>query len=81
VVVADGVTVVLPLGVTLPTFGVMVTVVALLVDQLNVLEAPGVMLIGLAAKRTICGMSTAAAPTVTVTVWLTVPLEPVAVRV
>ena len=76
---AAGETVVLPLAVTVPTLGLMVTVLALLVDQLKVTEPPAAIVLGSAAKRTICGEP--GAPTVTVTDWVRVPLAPVAVRV
>ena len=78
--VAAGVTVVLPFAVTVPTL-LMLTLVALLVVQLRVLEAPGAILSGLASKRTICGAPATAVPTVTVACCVTLPLAPVAVRV
>ena len=76
---ADGETVVLPFGFTVPTLGVMLTCVAPFVLQLNVLDPPGAIFSGLPSKRTIC--TAPVPPTVTVCVALMDPDPPVAVRV
>ena len=62
-VLADGITATLPLRPTEPTVGAMVTLVAFIVDQFNVEDPPGEMLVGLAKQLVNC---TPAPPTVTV---------------
>jgi hypothetical protein len=79
-VVAVGETVVLPFALTVPTVGEMLTVLAPVVLQLNVACPPAAMVLGLAAKRTICAV--VGALTVTVTTEVTVlPSPPVALIV
>jgi hypothetical protein len=79
VVVADGVTLTLPLVATLPTPLLMLTVEAPVVVQDSSDDCPLMMLVGEAANRIIAGFE---APTVTVTLAVTVwPDEPAAVRV
>jgi len=68
----------LPFALTVPTVGEMLTVLAPVVVQLNVACPPAAMVLGLAAKRTIC----AAPLTVTVATEVTVlPSPPVALIV
>jgi hypothetical protein len=77
-VVVAGETVVLPFAPTVPTVGEMETELAPVVLQLKVDCPPAAMVLGLAAKRTIC----AAPLTVTVTTEVTVlPSPPVALIV
>jgi hypothetical protein len=79
-VVVVGETVVLPFGLTVPTLGEIVTALAPVVLQLKVACPPATMVLGAAAKRTIC--AALAAPTVTVVTAVTaLPSVPVAVIV
>jgi len=76
VVVCCGLMVKNPLGETFPMPGSMVAVVALVEVQESVVEAPAIMVCGLAPSVTVGGGST-----VRVALALAVPPRPVAVRI
>ena len=82
VVVCAGDTMVLPFGVTEPT-PLIETVVAPMIVQLSVVSSPGLMLSGLASKRTIYELpvTSGAVPTVAVVMTVTLPDGPTAVKV